>query len=73
MKYLFEILAVIGALAWLPQLFVWVEEKLKRPKLNIINHRLVEIGYTIYGPSINLNLAFSAENDDVFIETVYIE
>lgn len=66
----YDILAIIGAAAWLYPFSVWVLKLLTKTKVEAINHRLIEIGYTTFGPIINLNLAFSAEKKDAFIKNI---
>ena len=36
MDTLFKITAVLGALAWMPQIIKWIVSWLRKPKLNII-------------------------------------
>lgn len=69
---LFEILAIIGALAWVYPLAIWIKNLLTKTEVEIINHKDLEIGFTFYGPIINLNLAFSAERKDAFIKNVQL-
>jgi hypothetical protein len=68
----FEILAIIGALAWVYPLAIWIKSLLTKTEVEIINHKDLEIGFTFYGPIINLNLAFSAEHKDAFIKNVQL-
>jgi len=68
-----EILAVIGALSWIYPLVVWLNKKFIKTELEIISHKTIEIGYTYYGPIINIDLAFSASKDDAFIKAITIE
>jgi hypothetical protein len=70
---LFEVLAIIGALSWVYPLILWIEKKFRKTELRILSHQEIEIGYTTHGPIINLNLAFSAEKDDAFIERIIVE
>jgi hypothetical protein len=41
--------------------------------LEIITHKVIEIGYTFFGPIINLDFAFSATKDDAFIKNITVE
>jgi len=56
MEIMFKILAVLGALAWLPQLFIIIKNVLVKPIVKIIPENQLEIGYTLFGPIINGNL-----------------
>ena len=58
---LYEVLAILGASAWLPQLVVFISKKFSKPKLTIIPDKDVEIGFTSLGPIFNIQIAFLAE------------
>jgi hypothetical protein len=68
----FNLLAVLGALAWLPHLISLVSNLLTKPNLSIISHPELELGYTTFGPILNMQLAFSAENKEVLIQRIEI-
>lgn len=70
---IFEILAILGALAWLPQLIIYINKRLVKPKLTIITDKDFEIGYTTLGPIFNLQIAFLAETKRALIRKVEIE
>jgi len=69
---MFETLAIIGAAAWTYPLAVWIHQLLTKTKVEVINHRQLEIGFTTFGPMLNLNLAFSAEKRDAFIKQIQL-
>ena len=65
------IIAIIGALAWLQQPIIgWLKKKYSKPKLTTFIHEDLEIGYTTFGPILNLNIAFSIENKDSLINYI---
>jgi hypothetical protein len=70
---IFQILAILGALAWLPQLIIFISKWLTKPKLTIITDKDLEIGYTTFGPIFNFQIAFLAEKKRVLIRKVEIE
>jgi hypothetical protein len=70
---IYELLAILGALAWLPQLITIISRQLTKPKLSIITDEDIEIGYTTLGPIFNMQIAFLAESKRVVIRTVEIE
>lgn len=70
---MFKILAVLGALAWLPQLFIMIKNQLIKPVLKIIPENQLEIGYSTFGPIINTSLAIVAENKKALIDKIEIE
>jgi hypothetical protein len=73
METMFKILAVLGALAWLPQLIIFVRNLLIKPKLKIIPENQLEIGYTTYGPIINTKIAFVSEDKKSLIQSIELE
>jgi len=73
METMFKILAVFGALAWLPQLIIFFRNILIKPKLKIIPETQLEIGYTTFGPIINTKIAFVSENKKALIENIELE
>ncbi|HLP03371.1 MAG TPA: hypothetical protein VK163_15200 [Opitutaceae bacterium] len=64
---LFDWIALIGALAWLPPLISLLRSLLTRPLVRIIAERKLELGFTSFGPIINVRMAFSTERKDVVI------
>lgn len=40
-----DIIAILGALAWLPQIISWVYNWLKKPKISIYHDGEAEVGY----------------------------
>ena len=69
----FEFVALLGALAWLPQIITFLINYFKKPKLIIISQKEIELGYTYLGPIINLNLAFLVENVDSLVTKIELQ
>ena len=69
----FDILAIIGALAWLAPLFTWIRNKVTEPSIMIIPYKQLEIGYTIYGSIINIHLSFLAKDKNALINKIKIK
>jgi len=69
----FEVIAIFGALAWLPHIIQLIREKLKKPILKIISDNQVEIGYTTLGPILNINFAFLSENIGSLINKIDLQ
>jgi len=67
-----DILAIIGASSWIYPLIVWLDKRLTKTQLEVINHKQLSIGYTFFGPIMNIDLAFSATKDDAFVKEVLI-
>ena len=70
---MFKILAVLGALAWIPQLFLLIRNHLIKPVVKIICENKIDIGYTTYGPIVNTSIALIAEKQKALIEKIEAE
>jgi len=66
------ILAIIGALAWLPQIVAWFYVWLVKPRLRFVPDTKAEIGYNILGSIFNQNFAIATKFKDALIERVYL-
>lgn len=62
-----EIAAYVGAAAWLPQIGSWLYGKYITPRVTILPNRSVEIGFTTFGPIMNLSMAFSSDRRDAVV------
>jgi len=67
------ILSIIGALAWLPDIIKLIRNIIKKPKVTIISDKNLELGFTLFGPIINLGLAFSSERKDALITKIILK
>lgn len=67
-----NILAIIGALAWLPHILRWLYRWLIKPKLRFVPDSKTEIGYNILGPIFNQNFAIVTELKDALIERILL-
>lgn len=65
-----EIAAYIGAAAWLPPIIYLVCKFFVKPKVELVPAPNPEIGYTTFGPILNLNCAISASNRDAIINKI---
>jgi hypothetical protein len=70
---MYELLAILGAMAWLPQIIVWIRNYFSKSKLSIISDKEIEIGYTSNGPIINIYLAFLSEEKKALIKSIEVE
>jgi len=70
---IFNILAILGALAWMPFIIQLIREKIKKPKLKIFSENQIEIGYTSLGPILNIDLAFLAQNKSALVDKITLE
>ena len=67
-----SVLAIIGALAWLPHILRWLYAWLIKPKLRFVPDSKSEIGYNILGPIFNHNFAVITEFKDALIERILL-
>jgi len=70
---IYDVLAIIGAGAWIPFLIQLIREKLRKPKLKIITDKQTEIGYTTLGPIFNINIAFLSEVKSSLITKIELQ
>ena len=70
---LFEILALLGALAWLPHLIKIIKDFFSVSEIEIIIQKSGEVGYTSLGPIFNIQMAFSVSNKDIIITGLKIK
>jgi len=70
---IFNVLAILGALAWLPSIIVWIKNIFIKPKISIICGSELEVGYTTFGPIINPQLAFISEKKKALINKIEVE
>jgi len=64
---IFELIAVLGALAWLPHLISLAKSYLTKPEVRIFTQKSAEIGFSTYGPIFNMRIAFFVKNHDLVI------
>ena len=69
---LIDLIAVLGALAWLPHLIRFAYQFFSRPKLRIITGAAPELGFTTFGPILNMRLAFLVDHKDLVISGMKI-
>jgi hypothetical protein len=67
-----DVVASVGAAAWLPQIISWIYKGVARPKLRFVPQDTVEIGYSSYGPILNQTFAISTSRKDALIERIEI-
>ena len=70
MDTLFKITAVLGALAWMPQIIKWIVSWLRKPKLNIICDNEAQVGYIAFGSVLNVNLSFISKHKSSLVENM---
>lgn len=68
----FEWVALVGAAAWLPHVGNWIYRTLVTPKIHFVPDRELELGYTNYGPIINVRASLFADRKDAIIEEIFL-
>lgn len=64
-----EIAAYIGAAAWLPIVATWAYKRFVTPNVTIVSGEIPEIGFTTFGPIINLRMAITAERKPAIVDS----
>lgn len=67
------ILAIIGALAWLPQIIQWIIQWRTKPLLKVFNENEAQVGYISFGSVININLSFLSRKKSALIDRISIK
>ena len=62
-----NLLAIVGAAAWTPQIITWVSRALTKPTVSIHLDTKTEIGYSRFGPIFNVRFALLSQNKDAII------
>lgn len=65
---LLDIIAILGALAWLPQIISWIYNWMKKPKISIYHDGEAEVGYIKNGNVFNLRFSFLARDKHALID-----
>src|SRR5262245_57241996 len=66
----FEIAALVGATAWVPQIATWLYRAAVRPRIAIVAAATASVGYTTYGPILNVMIALSCSRKDAIVERI---
>lgn len=67
-----EIVAYIGALAWLPQIINWAHQYYSKPQIRIIPDRNAQLGYTSFGPIFNIRVSIDVAKKDALLDYIGI-
>lgn len=70
---IYDYLAILGACAWIPSLIGLIIKIITKPRLNIIVHKQIELGYTTNGSIMNLSMALSSENSECLVTNIEVE
>lgn len=65
-----DLAAVIGALAWLPPIFIVIRSWVTKPTIRVITQPAPEVGFTAVGPIINLRVALTVTHKDIVITAI---
>ena len=68
----YEIAAVVGALAWVPQIISWIYNAVVKPSITFVVDHTAEVGFTTNGPIFNLTLAINAERKGVVLHGLQV-
>lgn len=70
---LIDLAAIVGALAWIPPIFVAVRAWVTRPEIRVITQPAPEIGFTTFGPILNLRVALTVTHKDIVITGIKLQ
>ncbi|MGP8201906.1 MAG: hypothetical protein ACLQU4_20640, partial [Limisphaerales bacterium] len=65
-----DLAAYIGAAAWLPIIIGWFYKLYITPKITIIPDEFPEVGFSTFGPIINLRMAITASRKSAVIDSI---
>jgi len=65
-----EIAAYIGAAAWLPIVATWLYRTFAVPKVTIVSGEVPEIGFSTFGPIVNIRIAVTSSRKSVIIDSL---
>ena len=65
-----DIIAILGALAWLPQIFLWIYHWLQKPKVNVYHDEEAEVGFIKFGNAFNIRLSFLSRHKNALIDNI---
>jgi hypothetical protein len=68
-----DIAAIVGALAWLPPIFIAVRNWMTRPQIRVITQPSPEIGFTSVGTILNLRIALTVTHKDIVITGIRLK
>lgn len=68
-----DIIAILGALAWLPQIFSWIYHWLQKPKIQIFHEEEAEVGFIKFGNAFNIRISFLARKKHALIDNIELE
>lgn len=65
-----DLAAYIGAAAWLPIVIAWGYRTFVRPRVTIVPGEVPEIGFTTFGPIINIRMAITTARKPAIIDSL---
>lgn len=68
-----KIAAFVGAASWVPQIVKWIYKWWVKPEITVVADEKAEVGYTSFGPIINIHLGVANRKKDVVIDYIGIK
>jgi hypothetical protein len=65
-----DLVAIVGAAAWTPQIITWVYRVFTKPIVSLHLHSEPQIGYTTFGPIFNVTFALLSEKKDAILNKI---
>jgi hypothetical protein len=68
-----DLAAIVGALAWLPPIFIAIRGWMTKPQIRVITQPAPEIGFTSLGAILNLRVALTVTHKDIVITGIRLQ
>ena len=65
-----DLVAILGALAWLPQIISWIYHWLQKPMISVYHEEEAEVGFIKFGNAFNIRLSFLARRKHALIDNI---
>lgn len=65
-----DLIAIFGALAWLPQIISWIYHWLQEPKVSVYHEEETEVGFIKFGNAFNIRLSFLARRKHALMDKI---
>lgn len=67
---LIDIVAILGALAWVPQIISWFYNWYQKPDIKVFHDNTSEVGYIAFGNAFNIRLSFISRKKHALIDNI---
>lgn len=68
-----DVVAILGALAWLPQILSWIYNWFRKPQITVFHDSVAEVGYILFGNAFNIRLSFLTKYKNALIDDMKLD